>query len=620
MKNKYNIWHHYLIEEINSNDNDEELKNINKQLLEELDNCSKLDTSEEEIYERFYKDVEFGTGGLRGILGVGTNRMNIYTVAKATQGIANYINKGEYVKDSPLKDKRIQQKPAVAIAYDSRINSEVFAKISSDVLIANDIDVYLYKELMPTPALSFAVRHFNCAMGIMITASHNPAKYNGYKVYDNSGCQVTLTAAEKILGCIDELDIFKNVKSIGGKGTLKILGEDIVETYLDAVQLESTLVTKEQKDKLKNLSVVYTPLNGTGNKPVRRILDRLGITKINIVKEQELPDGNFPTCPYPNPEKKEALELGLSVCEKLSQEAIKLGNIDDIPDLLLATDPDCDRVGIAVCESKNGKPKYKLLSGNEVGILLLDFIIEMKVETGKKKNPKVVTTIVSTKMAEAIAKKHGIELIKTLTGFKFIGEQIAFLENENREQEFLFGFEESYGYLSGSYVRDKDAVNGSMLICEMASYYKDKGISLVDRLEELYKEYGYFKNKLIDFTFEGSKGMQVMKQLMHQFRENLPEKFIGKSIAQVADYEKQQKRIFTGTGYCCMSEVVAPIKLPKSDVVEVVLEDGTSFTVRPSGTEPKLKIYLSAKAKTEQESEKTISDLIGELTNIVNNK
>lgn len=620
MKTKYNIWHKFLIDQISLDNSDQEIKRINRQLLEELNNCANADNSEEEIYERFYKDVDFGTGGLRGILGVGINRMNIYTIAKATQGIAHYIHAGEYITDSPLKGKMLQTKPSVAIAYDSRINSQVFAKITAEVLTANDIDVYLYEELMPTPALSFAVRHFDCAMGIMITASHNPAKYNGYKVYDNSGCQVTLTAAEKIYGFIEKLDIFEDVKYTGGNGILRLLGEDTVTAYLDAVQAESALTLKNEKEMLKKLSVVYTPLNGAGNKPVRKILERLGITKVNIVKEQEMPDGNFPTCPYPNPEKREALELGLSVCYNLACEAVAAGNIDDIPDLLLATDPDCDRIGIAVCESKGSQPSYQLLSGNEVGILLLDFMILKKVKNGEKKNPCAITTIVSTKMAEAIAKKHGINLILTLTGFKFIGEQIGFLENEHREEEYLFGFEESYGYLSGTYVRDKDAVNGAMLICEMAAYYKAKGMTFADRLEELYQEYGYFKNKLIDFTFEGSKGMEVMKQLMLDFRENLPDEFIGKAVLEVADYQKQERRLLTGTGCCGRSEAIVPIKLPKSDVLEVVLEGGSSFTVRPSGTEPKLKIYVSAKGKTAQESDDLINRLIKQLTDKVNCK
>lgn len=619
METKYDIWHKVLTEQINLNNDNVELQNINKQLLEELENCASSENSEEELYERFYKDVEFGTGGLRGILGTGTNRMNIYTVAKATQGIADYIHAEEYIKDSPLKGKKAISKPSVAMAYDSRINSEIFAKIAADVLIANNIDVYLYEELMPTPALSYAVRHFNCAMGIMITASHNPAKYNGYKVYDNSGCQVTLTAAEKIFKFIEKLNIFKDIRIHGGNGKLNILGEETVHAYLDAVQAESTLFSDEEKKTLNRLSVVYTPLNGAGNKPVREILRRLGVSKVTIVKEQELPDGNFPTCPYPNPEKREALELGLSVCEKLAEGAITKEKTDDIPDLLLATDPDCDRVGIAICENRDSNnPTYRLLSGNEVGIMLLDFLIKRKVETGRKKNPCVITTIVSTKMAEAVAAKHGIKLILTLTGFKFIGEQIGFLENECREEEYLFGFEESYGYLSGTYVRDKDAVNGAMLICEMAAYYKDKGLTLSDRLKELYQEYGYFKNQLIDFTFEGSKGMEIMSRLMLEFRNNLPDEFLGKAVVEVADYQKQE-RLFVKKGGP-ESGTVTPINLPQSDVIEVMLEGGISFTVRPSGTEPKIKIYLSAKGETEEEADRVIQELTKKLTDIVNRK
>ncbi len=617
MKTKYIIWQNYIKNQIISTDIDENIKSINKQLLEELENCTRAENPQEEIYERFYKNVEFGTGGLRGILGAGSNRMNIYTVAKATQGIADYILDGEYIKDSPIIESETAQNPAVAIAYDSRINSEVFAKITAEVLTANDIDVYLYEELMPTPALSFAVRHFKCAMGIMITASHNPAKYNGYKVYDNSGCQVTLTAAEKIYGYIEKLDIFNDVKHAGGTGEIRLLGKDIAELYLDAVQAESCLNTPNLKETLKNLSVVYTPLNGAGNKPVRRILERLGVFKVHMVKEQELPDGNFSTCPYPNPEKREALALGLSVCKELAEKAAAAGMPEDIPDLLLATDPDCDRIGIAICEFKDGRPDYRLLSGNEVGVMLLDFLIATKVKTGLKEKPCAVTTIVSTKMAEAIAEKHGVKMIFTLTGFKFIGEQIAFLENEHREEEYLFGFEESYGYLSGTYVRDKDAVNGSMLICEMAAYYKDKGMTLAERLEQLYQEYGYYKNELIDFTFEGSKGMELMNQLMQDFRENLENSFIGKPVIETADYQEQERHVFTKDGSGKI-ESIRPIDLPKSDVMEVILEDGSSFTVRPSGTEPKLKIYLSAKGKTAQESEEIIAGLIRELTNKVN--
>ncbi|MFV0516181.1 MAG: phospho-sugar mutase [Aminipila sp.] len=600
MKQRFEAWSLFLNKELKKEvkgENHEIVKKINQQLIDELHECMNAKNADEEIYERFYKDVEFGTGGLRGILGVGTNRMNIYTVSKATQGIAEYINAGQYLIDSPLKNWAVQKRPSVAIAYDSRINSRVFAKTAAEVLLANDIDVYLFDELMPTPALSYAVRHFNCAMGIMITASHNPAKYNGYKVYDNSGCQVTLEAAQKIFSYIQNLDIFNDIKNTGGQGSLNIINKGDVDSYINAVFSESTGVLAN------NLTVVYTPLNGAGNKCVRAILDKIGVRKINIVEEQELPDGNFPTCPYPNPEKREALQLGLQKCDKLAKEAIAKGSKEDIPDLLLATDPDCDRIGIAVYSAEeyggDDKSNYMLLTGNEVGVLLLDFMIKTKVKTDIKRNPCIITTIVSTKMAEAMALKHDIRFIATLTGFKFIGEQIGFLENEGREHEFLFGFEESYGYLSGSYVRDKDAVNGAMLICEMASYYKEKGMTLIERLHQLYEEFGYFKEKLLDFTFEGVKGMQIMSDLMKSFRDSLPDSICGKKIIQINDYEKGIRN------------------LPKSDVVEIILEGGSSFIVRPSGTEPKIKIYLSAKGNTAKDADDIIEKLEEELKTFI---
>lgn len=614
---KFDAWHSFLTNQIKMQNTDNVISDINKELLKELDWCSNAPDSQEEIYERFYKDIEFGTGGLRGILGAGTNRMNLYTVAKATQGIADYISRGEYIADSPLKNKRAQAKPSVAIAYDSRIYSDVFARIAAETLAANDIDVYLYEELMPTPALSFAVRQYGCAMGIMVTASHNPAEYNGYKVYDNSGCQVTLSAAGKIFSYIEKVDIFTGVKRHGGSGTVTMLGQDAMNAFLDAVMEESVLAGGSEcgfgKEALKKLSVVYTPLNGAGNKPVRALLKRMGIENVHVVKEQELPDGNFPTCPYPNPEKKEALDLGLKLCRDLAEQA------GGGPDLLLATDPDCDRAGIAVRVNNGQGFEYKLLSGNETGILLLDFLIALKAGKNGVKNPCVITTIVSTKMAGTIAKKHGIRLIYTLTGFKFIGEQIGFLENEGREKEYLFGFEESYGYLSGAYVRDKDAVNAAMLICEMAAYYKEKGMQLSDRLTELYEEYGFYKNELLDFTFKGAKGMQLMEGIMQGFRSSLPEKFIGRYVEEVADYQAQERRCLVPCS-CAMGESISKIPLPKADVIEVVLDGGCSFAVRPSGTEPKLKIYISARGETEKQALDAIDGLKFELSNIVNRR
>lgn len=598
MKEKFEAWKAFLseiMEDKNESNELGKLKEINERLLEEL---KELEKDEDEIYEHFYKDIEFGTGGLRGILGAGTNRMNIYTVAKATQGLAEYICAGEYLKDSPLKIKRASsEKPSVAISYDSRNYSKEFAQVTAQVLNANNIDVHIYKELMPTPALSFAVRHFNCAMGVMITASHNPAKYNGYKVYDNTGCQITLEAAEKVYKYIENVDIFRDVKYSGGNGKTAFIEEMDLESYLDAVQNESSNIDKTVMEALR---VVYTPLNGAGNKCVRKILERIGVENVTVVKEQELPDGNFPTCTYPNPEKKEALSLGLELCRRLAEQAEKEGKPENIPDLLIATDPDCDRIGTAVRKTYGDKAEYVLLTGNDIGVLLLDFLIERKVKTGQKKNPRAFTTIVSTKMTDAVAEKHGVKLMRTLTGFKFIGEQIAFLENDGKEEDYLFGFEESYGYLSGTHVRDKDAVNAAMLICEMAASCRQQGITPAEKLESLYKEYGYFKDRLIDFAFEGSKGMETMELIMSEFRKDMPEAFAGKDVTEITDYKKQEK-----TG------------LPKSNVISVTLEDGTSFTVRPSGTEPKLKVYMSAAGKTEKEAIGCIETVQKELESLV---
>ncbi|MBN7774118.1 phospho-sugar mutase [Clostridium aminobutyricum] len=618
IRNKdYNIWTSSLREAIQESKTQEEVQ-TNQQLLDELLYIASLENAEDEVEDRFYKQLEFGTGGLRGLLGTGSNRINIYTVEKATQGIADYISAGEYRDYSLLPDKAVKGRPSVAIAYDSRINSKLFADTAARTLMRNGIDVYQYQELMPTPALSFAVRRFGCAMGIMITASHNPAAYNGYKVYDNTGCQITLEAAEKILSRIEQVPFFRGFsRSEKPEGSLTPIEESIIEEYLDAVQRESVLQDETGREILKKLSVVYTPLNGAGNKPVRSILDRMGISHVHIVKEQERPDGSFPTCPYPNPEKKEALALGLELCGHLAAEAKAGGHVEEIPDLLLATDPDCDRVGIAVCCNKETMPEYQLITGNELGVLLLDFMITMKVKTGRKKNPIAVKTIVSTKMADAIAAKHGVRMAVTLTGFKFIGEYIAQLEKAHQEEDYLFGFEESYGYLSGTYVRDKDAVNASMLICEMTAYYKSKGLTLTDRLSELYEEYGYYKNDLIDFYFEGARGIGAMEGILSFFRSQMPEKVAGKKVVEITDYQTQKRVCLDGAACTGSTEATG---LPPSNVIEACLEEDCSFTVRPSGTEPKLKIYLSAKGKTEAESKALIEKIKEELTQIVNSK
>jgi len=602
-------------------------ENLKEDLKAELQGL----TDQDEIYDRFYRDLEFGTGGLRGILGAGTNRMNIYTVRRATQGFADYINL-HYGRGG---DKYINKTPAVAIAYDSRINSDLFALEAACVLAANEIKTYLYPELMPTPALSFAVRYYGCCAGIMVTASHNPSKYNGYKVYNNEGCQMTLDAAAEVLGLIEKVDIFNDVKTIAtnlnltleeksamamaykdksGEPFLKVIPPEVTEAYLEAVKNESTGAVG-----CENLSVVYSPLNGTGNRPVRRILEMIGVKNVKIVEEQEHPDGNFPTCPYPNPEKKEALALGLELCERLAEE----GNP---PDLLLATDPDCDRVGIAVkhVNRRVGTIDYRLVTGNEVGILLFDFICQKRLEARKtpggnpfKKMPKgpiAVKTIVSSQMADDVAKKYGVKMINVLTGFKFIGEQVGLLEVNGEEDRYIFGFEESYGYLSGSYVRDKDAVNASMLICEMAAFYKSERKNLLERLKELYEEFGYYKNDLIEFAFEGAAGMDRMAHIMKDMRANPPGFVIGKRVVEIADYLTSVRRIMGGAGSCCdQAAGLRPIHLPKSDVLKYVLTDGSSYIVRPSGTEPKLKIYLSAKADSMEESEDIIFKLKKEL-------
>ena len=528
-----------------------------------------------EIYERFYKELEFGTGGLRGILGAGTNRMNVHTVAKATQGLANYVNRCYAVKKTLFKKGK---KAAVAISYDSRNLSPEFAQIAARVLTANNIDVYLYRELMPTPALSFAVRYYHCAAGIMITASHNPAKYNGYKVYNEEGCQMNIQQADQVLAEIGALDIFRDVRMAADDRSVTYIPEETVDAYMAAVKAQSTGF-----NGCGNLEVVYTPLNGSGNKPVRRILKEIGVGKVIVVKEQELPDGDFPTCPYPNPEKKEALRLGLALCEELKT-----------PDLLLATDPDCDRVGIAV----KHQGEFVLLTGNELGILLFDFLCQVK---KLPERPIAIKTIVSSKMMDAVAEHYGVEMRNVLTGFKFIGEQIGLLEKDGEVERYIFGFEESYGYLSGSYVRDKDAVNGSMLICEMTAFYKSVGSTLVDRLNELYDQYGYYKNHLLDFAFEGAAGMEQMASIMESLRSDPPKAVMGKAVTKKVDYERDE------TG------------LPSSNVLEFNLEDGSGFVVRPSGTEPKLKIYLSARGASPEDSARIIDAMKEELSQLVKN-
>jgi len=548
---KWKQWQHQVLEDLD----------LEKELQDMVSDIKKIE-------DCFYKDLEFGTGGLRGIIGVGTNRMNIYTVAKVSQGYANYL-------------KQSFAEPSVAIAYDSRIKSDKFAIVAASVFAANGIQVFIYPELMPTPALSFAIRYLQCSGGIVITASHNPGKYNGYKVYGPDGCQITTEAAKSILAEIKNVDIFNGVKKILfsqglEQGVISYIAEETVDAYVNAISAE-TLCGTEVIDK--DVSIVYTPLNGAGLACVIRCLKENGFSNISIVAEQEKPDGNFPTCPYPNPEIREALELGL-------RDARRLGS-----DLLLATDPDCDRVGIAVKSDDD----YVLLSGNEVGMLLLDYICKRRIALNKMpEKPIMIKTIVTIDVVKQIAQDYGVQVIDVLTGFKFIGEQIGLLERDGEEKRYIFGFEESYGYLTGSYVRDKDAVDGALLICEMFAYYKTQGLSLLNVLNNLYQKYGYCLNTLHSYEFEGEEGFTKMQKIMVFFRNECPGEWVGRKILTVSDYKESVIRYADGHK--------EKIMLPVSDVLKYELEGNLSVVVRPSGTEPKLKMYFSVSEKKREEA------------------
>lgn len=551
-------------------------------ILSELKNICNDDS---EIYERFYKDLEFGTAGLRGIIGAGTNRMNIYTVRRTTQGLADYLN--ENYKEA-----------SVAIAYDSRNKSDLFAKESACVLAANGIKAYITKELQPTPVLSFAVRNLGCKSGIMITASHNPAKYNGYKCYGDDGCQMTEHAANNVYSKIQKVDIFSGVKTLTFEEGIKIgkivyIEDDLYNRYLENVMAQSI-----NKDVCKEseLKVVYTPLNGAGNKLVRKVLSNIGVKNVQVVKEQEYPDGNFPTCTYPNPEFKEALSLALDLAK----------NVD--ADLVLATDPDSDRVGIAVKESNS----YRLLSGNEVGIILLNYILSNRKSLGTlPNNPVAVKTIVSSKMIDVIAKAYKCELRDVLTGFKYIGEQILNLEKAGEENRFIFGFEESYGYLVGTYVRDKDAVVASMLICEMAEYYRKQGKTLSDVINELYNEYGFYQNTTLSYNFEGFAGMEKMQKIMDSLRNEHLTNIASMKVEKINDY-KESISIDKRTGN------IDKIDLPKSNVISYELEGGSGAIIRPSGTEPKIKIYVTSVGENIEKSKAKTKDIISDMERILN--
>ena len=516
------------------------------ELLDELRSMN-----EEAVEDAFYRDLAFGTGGLRGTIGAGTNRMSVLTVAKASQGLANYLLKN-------------YERPSVVIGFDSRLKSDIFAQEAAAVFAANGINVWAWNRLLPVPTVSYATRYIGASAGVMITASHNPSKYNGYKVYGSDGCQITTEAAAEILAEIEKIDIFSDVKrmpwsSARINGKIEVIPEKVLDAFIEEVKGQSVLYGDEVD---RNVAIVYSPLNGTGLEPVTRVLKETGFTNITVVEEQRLPDGNFPTCPYPNPEIREAMELGLQYCEHTGA------------DLLLATDPDCDRCGIAVKNSEGG---YQLLSGNEVGLLLLDYICSQRQKHGKMPDhPVFIKTIVTMDLAEKIADHYSVETINVLTGFKFIGEVIGRMEAEGREKDYICGFEESYGYLTGTYVRDKDAVNAEFMICEMFAFYKTRGISLLQKLDEIYSTYGYCLNTLHSYEFPGLSGMAKMQAIMGAFHEGL-DVIGGEDVIKTEDYS----RGLNG--------------LPASDVLKFYTEN-SSVVIRPSGTEPKLKAYISITA------------------------
>lgn len=532
---------------------------LDKRLKEELE-------AADDLQDRFCQELTFGTGGLRGIMGAGRNRMNIYTVRKATQGLANYLRK----TDRPMQ---------VAIAYDSRRYSDVFAKETACVLAANGIAAWLYPRLQPTPALSWAVRYLKCDAGICITASHNPAEYNGYKVYGPDGGQITLEDADKILSEISRVDCFSDVKTTEfetalEKKQIQYIPEACIDAFVDTVYDQRV----GSNESLKKLKLVYTPLHGTGLECVKKLLKKLNITQVSIVPEQEYPDENFTTCPYPNPEIPEAMQKGLELCERVR------------PDILLGTDPDCDRCGAAV---PDGEGRYRLLTGNEIGIILLDYICRVRMANGTMpKRPVAVTTIVSTDMAVSIAERYEVKLRRTLTGFKFIGEQIGALEKAGEEDRFIFGFEESYGYLSGSHVRDKDGVNAVLLLCEAAAWHAARGQTLLEALNTLYEEFGVYRNVLRTKEFCGPDGMAAMQRLMDRLRSEPPQTMGGFTVEKMLDYTKE------GTG------------VPKANVLEFRLSDNAKIIIRPSGTEPKIKLYLSACNRSVAQADATMKELL----------
>lgn len=570
-KEKYNEW-------LNS-------KVISETIKEELRSI----TDEKEIEDRFYKELDFGTGGLRGVIGAGTNRMNVYTVSKATQGFANYLNKNF-------------EAPKVAIAYDSRNMSKEFAEAAALTLCANNVTVFLFESLRPTPMLSFTVRYLNCQGGIVITASHNPKIYNGYKVYDEFGGQVTDEKAGLIIGEVNSIVNYEDIKTIALEEALKdnlleYIGEDVDKAYLEEVKA-LTIRTELVKEKAKDLKVIYTPIHGSGNMPVRRVLKELGYENVEVVKEQEMPDGNFPTASYPNPENAQVFELAL--------EMAKTSN----PDIIFGTDPDCDRIGVVVKENSG---EYKVLTGNQTGLLLTDYILSSLKEEGKlPSNGVVIKTIVTSEGARAIANYYGVEIMDVLTGFKYIGEKIRQFQ-ENGDKKYLFGFEESYGYLAGEFVRDKDAVIASMLIAEMTLYYKEQGKSLYEALIELYNRVGFFKEDLISIELQGKEGQEKIGKCLDLLRETALTEVDGVKIAKRLDYKLSKEEDLVNA-----SEEV--INLPKSNVLKYILVDGSSFVVRPSGTEPKMKVYSAVKGESLTNAEEKLKRFNEKVMEIINEK
>lgn len=570
-KEKYNTW-------INSDIIDEATKS-------ELRSIS----DEKEIEDRFYQDLDFGTGGLRGVIGAGSNRMNVYTVAQATQGFANYLN------DS-------FKNPSVAIAYDSRNMSKEFAKAAALTLCANNVKVYLYESLRPTPVLSYAARELKCSGGIVVTASHNPKIYNGYKVYDEFGGQVTDEKANIIIDCVKAVDDFSKIKNIDEeialeKGLLTYIGEDIDNLYYEKVK-GLTIRTELVKEKAKNLNVIYTPIHGSGNVPVRSVLEQLGYSNVKVVKEQEAPDGNFPTASYPNPENPDVFEL-----------AVKMAQTEDA-DIIFGTDPDCDRIGLVV---KDSTGEYKVLSGNQTGLLLTHYVLSSLKETNKlPQNGVVIKTIVTTEGARSITEDFDIEIMDVLTGFKYIGEKIREFEDAGNKT-YLFGFEESYGYLAGSFVRDKDAVIASMLVCEMCLHYKEQGKSLYDALIELYEKYGYFKEALVSLELKGKEGQEKIASCIEALRNDPINEVNNVKIITRLDYKLSVEEN-------TVSNTKATIDLPKSNVLKYILEDGSYFVVRPSGTEPKMKVYLAVKSNSLENTDIDIAKFKENVMEIINGK